>query len=103
MGKNHSMRGAFATVVFVALAMMAVSTQSSAQTEHNNEFVQHDGPRLTLGGEPFRYSGPNIEWLGIEAYGPSENMGPRYPTKFEVDDALDTARAMGARVPSAPR
>jgi len=98
MGKNHSMRGAFATVVFVALAMMAVCTQSSAQTEHNNEFVQHDGTRLTLDGEPFRYSGPNIEWLGIEAYGPSENMGPRYPTKFEVDDALDTAKMMGARV-----
>ena len=25
-------------------------------------------------------------------------MGPRYPSHFEVDDAMDTAKAMGARV-----
>jgi hypothetical protein len=36
------MRGAFATVAFVALAMMGMCTQSSALTEHNDEFVQHD-------------------------------------------------------------
>jgi hypothetical protein len=50
MGKNHSMRGPFATAAFAALAMMAVCTQSSAQTEHNNEFVQRDRTHLTLGG-----------------------------------------------------
>ena len=88
MGKNHLLRGAFATVTFVALAMMAVCARSSAQTEHNDEFVQRDGTRLTLGGETFRYSGPNIEWLGLEAYGPLDPMGPRYPSHFEVDDAL---------------
>ncbi len=98
MGKIHLQRGAFATVAFVALAVMAVYARSSAQTEHNDEFVQRDGTRLTLSGETFRYSGPNIEWLGIENYGPSENMGPRYPTPFEIDDALDTAKMMGARV-----
>src|SRR5260370_41990465 len=84
MGKIHLQRGAFATVAFVALAVMAVYARSSAQTEHNDEFVQRDGTRLTLSGETFRYSGPNIEWLGIENYGPSENMGPRYPTPFEI-------------------
>src|SRR5216683_4146812 len=80
MGKTHSLRGAFATA------------------PHNDEFVQRDGTRLTLGGETFRYSGPNIEWLGLEAYGPIDPMGPRYPSHFEVDDALDTAKMMGARV-----
>jgi hypothetical protein len=25
-------------------------------------------------------------------------MSPRYPSHFEVDDAMDTAKAMGARV-----
>src|SRR5258708_941021 len=98
MGKIHLQRGAFATAAFVALAVMAVYARSSAQTKHNDEFVQRDGIRLTLGGETFRYSGPNIEWLSIEAYGPSENMGPRYPTRFEVDDVLDTAKMMGANV-----
>jgi mannan endo-1,4-beta-mannosidase len=98
MGKTHLLRGAFATVTLVSLAVMAVCARSSAQTEHNDEFVQRDGTRLTLGGATFRYSGPNIEWLGLEAYGPLDSMGPRYPSHFEVDDAMDTAKAMGSRV-----
>ena len=98
MGKTHLLRGAIAIATFVALAGMAVCVRSSAQTEHKDEFVQRDGTRLSLGGETFRYSGPNIEWLGLEAYGPVDPMGPRYPSHFEVDDAMDTAKAMGARV-----
>jgi len=98
MGRIQLLRGAFATATFVALAMMIVSTRSAAQTGHNDEFVQRDGTRLTVGGETFRYSGPNIEWLGLEGYGPLDAMGPRYPSHFEVDDAMDTAQAMGARV-----
>ena len=98
MKKARLLRGAFSTVALVALAVMAVCTRSSAQTGHNGEFVQRDGTRLTLGGETFRFGGPNIEWLGLEAYGPLDPMGPRYPSHFEVDDAMDTAKAMGARV-----
>ena len=98
MGRIHFERGPLAAVSLAALAMIAVCARSSAQTEHNDEFVQRDGIRLTLGGETFRYSGPNIEWLGLEAYGPLDPMGPRYPSHFEVDDAMDTAKAMGARV-----
>ena len=79
------------------LALFTALT-AAAQIPHNDQFVQHDSARLTLGGETFRYSGANIEWLGIENYGPSETMGPRYPTHFEIDDVLDTAKLMGARV-----
>ena len=61
-------------------------------------FVERAGTKLTLGGEPFRYSGPNIEWLGLEGYGPHDPMGPRYPSHFEVDDVFATAAEMGARV-----
>ena len=98
MGKTNSLGVAFATVAVVSLAVMAACARSSAQTEHNDEFVQRDGPRLTLGGQTIRYSGPNIEWLGLEGYGPLDPMGPRYPSHFEVDDAMDTAKMMGARV-----
>jgi len=63
-----------------------------------SEFVTRSGASLQLAGKTFRYSGPNIEWLGLEAYGPHDSQGPRYPTKFEVDDALDTAKEMGALV-----
>src|SRR5271170_7200568 len=47
---------------------------------------------------PFRYSGPNIEWLGLEAYGPHDPAGPRFPSHFEIDDVFATAAEMGAKV-----
>jgi mannan endo-1,4-beta-mannosidase len=85
-------------VAFAAMAMCARSSAQTGQTKHNDEFVRRAGTRLTLGGETFRFAGPNIEWLGLEYYGPFGPMGPRYPSQFEIDDALDTAKAMGARV-----
>lgn len=58
------------------------------------EFVQRSGAGLTLSGQAFRFSGPNIYWLGLD-----ENVGGvDYPTPFRVDNALATARAMGATV-----
>jgi len=97
MGKVVQRKRVLITMA-LAIAFIAMSGQSVAQIPHNDEFVQRSGTRLTLGGEDFRYSGPNIEWLGIEAYGPDDSLGPRYPSHLEVDDALDTARMMGARV-----
>src|SRR5260370_14446545 len=82
MGKTHSLRGAFATATVVALAVMAVCLRSSAQTEHNDEFVQRDGTRLTLGGETFRYNGPNIELPGLQDYGPNHPLGSQQPRPF---------------------
>lgn len=84
--------------VVAAITLSTMSAQSGALNSHSDEFVQRSGNKLTLAGANFRYSGPNVEWLGIEAYGPDDSMGPRYPSHFEVDDALDTARMMGARV-----
>lgn len=98
MREIHLLGGAFAIATLVALALRPVCAQDSVQTAHNNEFVQRAGTKLLLGGEDFRFSGPNIEWLGLEAYGPLDSMGPRYPSHLEVDDAMDTAKAMGARV-----
>ena len=89
---------AFATLTLVVIATMAISVQSAAQTRHNDEFVERSGTKLTLGGADYRYSGPNVEWLGIEAYGPDDSIGPRYPSHLEIDDALDTAKLMGTRV-----
>jgi mannan endo-1,4-beta-mannosidase len=93
--------GTLAAAMLVAASVMTVIGQGAAQiaqTAHNEEFVQRNGTKLTLGGANYRYSGPNIEWLGIEAYGPDDSLGPRYPSHLEVDDALDTAKMMGARV-----
>jgi hypothetical protein len=61
-------------------------------------FVGQSGTHLTLQGQPYRFGGANIEWLGLSDYGPATPTGPRYPTHAEVDRALDTAKALGARV-----
>ena len=61
-------------------------------------FVQQHGTHLTLDGTPFRFGGANVEWLGLAGYGPADAAGPRYPSHFEIRDALDTALELGATV-----
>ena len=64
----------------------------TAQTQ--SAFVTRSGSQLMLDGNPFRFAGPNIYWLGLDG-----NLGGvAYPTHFRVDDALETAREMGATV-----
>jgi len=75
------------------LLVLAGTIGMQAQT-----FVQREGTHLRLDGKAFRYSGPNIEWLGLEGYGPHDPVGPRYPSHFEIDDAFETAAEMGAKV-----
>lgn len=96
--RNVCTLGRRLVVIATAIFMTTLVRPIAAQSPHNDEFVRRDGTRLTLGGENFRYSGPNIEWLGIEAYGPDDALGPRYPSRLEIDDAMDTAKMMGARV-----
>lgn len=63
-------------------------------TSLNSSFVQRDGARLVLDGETFRFSGPNIYWLGLD-----ENVGGvDYPTAFRIADTLDAAARMGSTV-----
>lgn len=81
-----------------AMILAMVPGHCAAQATSREGFVRRDGTRLMLNGRQFRYSGPNIEWLGIEGYGPAEGTGPKYPSHFQVNDALDTAKMMGARV-----
>ncbi len=98
MSCGKEIKAAFIGGSLLFLAFAVLSGTACAQIAHNDEFVQHDGARLTLGGETFRFSGPNIEWLGLVSYGVYDPAGTHYPSHFEVDDAMDTAKGMGARV-----
>lgn len=86
-----------AASIVAALALLTVLT-AVAQISNNDEFVQRDGVRLTLGGDTFRFGGANVEWLGVVSYGVYDPAGTHYPSQFEVDDALDTVKAMGGEV-----
>jgi Cellulase (glycosyl hydrolase family 5)/Carbohydrate binding domain (family 11) len=60
----------------------------------NKEFVTRDGSDLLLKNKPFRMSGTNIYWMGLD-----ENVGGvDYPTYFRIKNALDTAAEMGVNV-----
>ena len=80
-------------VVAVAALFAAALPQAPA-----GSFVTQSGTHLLLGGAPFRFGGANIEWLGVAGYGPADPAGPHYPSHYEVDDALATARELGATV-----
>jgi hypothetical protein len=89
-----------ASLLVAAVVLGAPSGQAAGArpTPAETPFVQRSGTQLTLFGQPFRFGGANIEWLGLSGYGPADPDGPRYPSAFEVDDALDTAQELGATV-----
>ncbi|MGH3135762.1 MAG: hypothetical protein ACRDPV_04635 [Gaiellaceae bacterium] len=66
--------------------------------QSSNSFVTRAGPRLYVAGRPFRFGGANIEWLGVAGYGPFDPNGPHFPSHYEIDDAMATAREMGVKV-----
>jgi hypothetical protein len=61
-------------------------------------FVTRSGNKLMLNGKEFRFSGANIYWLGISESNEGSVNGIHYPPHFTVDDALATAKEMGATV-----
>lgn len=91
----------WAATAVAALALTGVAPLEKAQARPASDFVTRSGSRLMLDGSAFRFSGANIEWLGLVGYGPL-NFEPgeteRYPSHYEIDDALATAKEMGATV-----
>ena len=86
----------FLVVILVMVLVLIYIRQLILQPTHAvpDTFVVRSGSQLLLKGKPFRFSGANIYWLGLD-----ENVdGLDYPTRFRVDDALATAQEMGATV-----
>jgi mannan endo-1,4-beta-mannosidase len=82
----------------IRVEQLSTSAASPSAREFAESFVTRSGTRLYVGGRPFRFGGANIEWLGVAGYGPFDPNGPRFPSHYEVDDAMATAREMGVRV-----
>lgn len=86
----------FLVIILVMVLVLIGIRQLVLQPTHAvpDKFVVRSGSQLLLKGKPFRFSGANIYWLGLD-----ENVGGvNYPTEFRVDDALATAKEMGATV-----
>lgn len=58
-------------------------------------FVTRSGDRLQLNGKPFRFSGANIYWGGLDN---NARTGLNYPTSFRVESSLQTLADMGETV-----
>ncbi len=94
------MRGpaAIAALITALLALAAAAAQAQAQRW---DLVTRSAAQLTLDGKPWRFSGANVEWLGLVGYGPlnfDAGQTERFPTEYEVNDVLATAKEMGATV-----
>src|ERR671918_3006442 len=104
-----AMRGRLRSITASVFVLVSVAVPGSAGTstapaagltprQFADSFVTRSGTRLLVAGRPFRFGGANVEWLGLAGYGPFDPSGPRYPSRYEVDDAMATARELGARV-----
>lgn len=90
-----SVRSLFVIGLSVLIAAIAsYSYRSYLPSTTTGNFVSRSGSQLQLNGQPFRFSGANMYWLGLD-----ENVGGLdYPTHFRVDDAFAAAGAMGTTV-----
>lgn len=61
-------------------------------------FVTREGAELRLYGQPYRFAGCNIYWLGILENNSASGTGIHYPSHAEIDAVLDDAHSMGANV-----
>lgn len=81
------------TVIGLAFILSACFPEKSSGN-FSSDFVTRSDAQLLLHGQPFRFAGANMYWLGLD-----ENVGGiAYPTHFRVDDAFTTMAEMGATV-----
>jgi hypothetical protein len=97
-------RRGVSVLVAVGFALVATATCSTHHERARPAFVTRSGTTLSLRGGQFRFAGANVQWLGLvgAVYGsdPPALAGERarFPSHFEVDDALATVQEMGGTV-----
>jgi hypothetical protein len=89
----------FAGVVALCAAVTACtgapSSRPDAAAPAGESFVTRSGDTLLLNGRPYRFSGANIYWGGLDENG---RTAVNYPTAYRVRTALATAADMGDTV-----
>ena len=92
---KNVLRGiALMLVVACMIPILVVQLNSNKPAQAAPDFIRRSGNQLLLNGQPFRFAGTNIYWLGLD-----ESSGTLdYPSAFRVSDALATAKEMGVTV-----
>ena len=79
-------------VCSVAYLLSHMNASSGQELPHSyGSFVTRSNSQLLLDNHAFRFAGANLHWLALEDSG-------NYPSQFEVEDGLATAKAMGLTV-----
>ena len=73
----------------------ASATASSSST--SAAFVTRSGSQLMLNGRPWRFTGVNMYWLGLDE-NVTDSGGPTYPTHAAVDNGFASAQAVHAQL-----
>lgn len=69
----------------------------SVTPDLRGQFVTRAGSTLQVAGQPFRFTGTNMYWLGLDD-NITDGGGPTYPTKARIDNALRAAADAGMTV-----
>jgi mannan endo-1,4-beta-mannosidase len=98
MRYRKPVRAALIAVTVAALGCL-VGAFANAADAHPSRYYSHASfvtrhrSELRLYGHDFRFAAANMYWLGL-----SESPTVRYPTTYEVDDAMATANELGLTV-----
>ena len=84
-------------VWFTSLLLVVTNTDNTATNpDVATKFVTLGAHgRLELDGQPWRFSGCNIYWLGLNENVPINGSKKTYPIRFRVEEALESAAEMG--------
>jgi hypothetical protein len=89
--KLDSFAGVFLTGALIFFFSLFFPLRIEAISPTN--FVTRSSNQLMLNGQPFRFSGANMHWLGLLDTG-----GGTYPTHAQIDQVFADAAAMGINV-----
>ena len=84
-----------------SLCARAQSYPTMASAPDPADFASRADFRMTLAGDPFRFGGADLDWLGGVAAG-APGAPSRLPTTYEAEDGVLAVHAMGGTVIRAP-
>lgn len=84
-----------AIVLVVGAGIQMVAPQSADAASVSR--VTRVGSQLMLDGQPWRFAGVNMYWLGLDD-DTRDAQGPTYPSHAKIDEGFAAARTIGATV-----
>src|SRR5579871_1259658 len=82
----------------VALISLAFRFPTTGWSQEVSGFVTRSGSQLMLNGQPFRFSGANLDNIALGSDNYDFGKDEYYLSDFAVDDAFETLQKMGGKL-----